>query len=324
MAAAALFVLVAGFILRPRTPAPVTALPEPPSSILREAVTSREPPAPFAAFQTVAERVVRVTVRLHPPTPPPRDWSDWKPAAPPDQERYGVLIGGNRVLGRAADLADGTPVGVQFGYAGVVSGWVVVRYPRAQLALVALEPLDGVAPPPPVAVAPRAGDVLAGIAPGEAGPVIVPLIVTDVRQGAPWVSGDLDGLLGMPVFTSSGEWVGSLAAGPSGWTRILTPGLIADQPADEPPLPAPPPIGWSLRGTGEQGIVVVEVMPGSRAARSGIRADDVLVAIGGKRPATLDDAVGLLSESQAGAVRVLIRRAGRQREVRIPAPSDRP
>jgi serine protease Do len=72
--------------------------------------------------------------------------------------------------------------------------------------------------------------------------------------------------------------------------------------------------------TTSKGAVVTEVMPNSRAAKAGLRAEDVIVEINRKPVATAEEAIAALKENPKGGQLLRIRRGGNARFVTIPAP----
>jgi serine protease Do len=68
-----------------------------------------------------------------------------------------------------------------------------------------------------------------------------------------------------------------------------------------------------------KGAVVTEVMPGSRAAKAGLRAEDVIVEVNRKPVTTAEDAINALKENPKGGNLLRIRRGGNARLIPIPA-----
>jgi serine protease Do len=67
-----------------------------------------------------------------------------------------------------------------------------------------------------------------------------------------------------------------------------------------------------------KGAVIAEVVPGSRAAKAGLRAEDIIVEVDRKPVATAEEAVSALKQSTKSGHLVRIRRAGAARLVPIP------
>jgi serine protease Do len=70
---------------------------------------------------------------------------------------------------------------------------------------------------------------------------------------------------------------------------------------------------------GSKGAVVTEVMPNSRAAKAGLRAEDVIVEVNRKPVATAEEATMALKDNPRGGQLLRIRRGGNARFVTIPA-----
>jgi serine protease Do len=70
---------------------------------------------------------------------------------------------------------------------------------------------------------------------------------------------------------------------------------------------------------GTKGAVVTEVVPASRAAKAGLRAEDVIVEVNRKPVATAEDAINALKENPKGGNLLRIRRGGNVRLIPIPA-----
>ncbi len=64
----------------------------------------------------------------------------------------------------------------------------------------------------------------------------------------------------------------------------------------------PPPVRALLRGRQETGVMVLEVVAGSPAARAGLRPMDVIVGLGGRVIASIDDLHRFLDEEPVGRV----------------------
>jgi serine protease Do len=67
-----------------------------------------------------------------------------------------------------------------------------------------------------------------------------------------------------------------------------------------------------------KGAVITEVTPGSRAAKAGLRAEDVIVEVDRKPIASSDEAVAALKENPKGGHLLRVRRGGAARFVTIP------
>jgi serine protease Do len=67
-----------------------------------------------------------------------------------------------------------------------------------------------------------------------------------------------------------------------------------------------------------KGAVVTEVVPGSRAAKAGLRAEDVIVEVNRKPVSTAEEAITAIKESSKGGQLLRIRRGGNARFVTIP------
>jgi hypothetical protein len=321
IAGSAIAVLIVGFILRPQTRLPATAVEEQPSPILREVVQRREAVNVFAALQQTARTVLPATARLTPAAPAVDRWSDWQPRPAIDRPRFAVAIGEWRLLGDAADLPEGTSVQVQVGDGRTVTGLVMVRFPDLRLALVVL---DGGVPLPlpgaePATVA--AGDVVVGVAPGEGGVVTVPMVIAEVRRRGLDVTGNVDRYLGMPVFTPAGGWLGVVAGAADDMRVIRAADVLGARPAKEPSARA---VGLSLRyasdGEGADGsrpIVVEDVAPDGVAENAGLRAADLILSIDGEQPADLQAAVAALTAERPTPLAIRVRRRNRTVVVRL-------
>jgi serine protease Do len=68
-----------------------------------------------------------------------------------------------------------------------------------------------------------------------------------------------------------------------------------------------------------KGVVVTEVASNSRAAKAGLRAEDVIVEINRKPVATTEEAMAALKENPKGGHLLRVRRAGAARYITIPA-----
>jgi serine protease Do len=68
-----------------------------------------------------------------------------------------------------------------------------------------------------------------------------------------------------------------------------------------------------------KGAVVTEVVPGSRAARAGLRAEDVIVEVDRKAVSSADDAIAALKDNAKAGHLMRIRRGGAARFITIPA-----
>jgi serine protease Do len=68
-----------------------------------------------------------------------------------------------------------------------------------------------------------------------------------------------------------------------------------------------------------KGAVVTDVVPGSRAAKAGLRAEDIIIEVNRKPVATAEEAITALKESPKGGHLLRIRRGGNIRLVPIPA-----
>jgi hypothetical protein len=323
IAASALAVLVAGYLLRPQVDLPPPAVEEQPSPILREVVERREAVNVFAALQQTARAVLPATARL---TLPPRAverWSDWRPQPAANPARYAVPVGERRLLGAAADLSEGSSVQVHVGDGRTVTALVITRFPNARLALLVLDGGDPLPLPNPAPVTVAAGDVVVGVAPGADGIVVVPMVVAEVRRGILDVTSDIDRYLGMPVFTAAGVWVGIVAAGPDG-VRVVRADDVLSASSVEGPVERT--LGVSLRYAGDGGagtgtarpIVVEDVAPDGVAEAAGLRAADVILTIDGEEPADLEAAAAALAAERTTPLAVRVRRGGRTAIVRLP------
>ena len=322
LAAAAVAVLVAGYALRPQAELPPTAVEQQPSPILREVVTRRQTIGMFAALQDTARVAVSSTARLVAPPAPLDRWSDWQPAPRRNDERFAVPIDAARLLGDAADLAEGVAVDIRLGNGRTLRGAVQTRFPASRLALIATDTTEPLPVPAAAATPALAGDVVVAVAPGGEGPITVPLIVTEVERRTMRVTGGADRFIGMAVFAAGGDWVGVLAADADGF-RVLPVDLVFTEPSA--PAAVAPPIGVSLRAAmraDHVDVVVDDVAAQGQAAAAGLRAGDVLVEIDGTPLVDLESAVAAL---QTGApVRVRVRRGTRMLTIRIAAAGETP
>jgi serine protease Do len=69
---------------------------------------------------------------------------------------------------------------------------------------------------------------------------------------------------------------------------------------------------------GTQGVLITEVLPGSRAARAGLRAEDVILEVNRKEVRSPEEAITALRANGSGAQVLKIRRAGTTRFVTVP------
>jgi serine protease Do len=67
-----------------------------------------------------------------------------------------------------------------------------------------------------------------------------------------------------------------------------------------------------------KGAVIAEVLPGSRAAKAGLRAEDVIVEVDRKPVSTAEEAVSALKENTKSGHLVRVRRGGSARLIPIP------
>jgi serine protease Do len=67
-----------------------------------------------------------------------------------------------------------------------------------------------------------------------------------------------------------------------------------------------------------KGAVIAEVVPGSRAAKAGLRAEDVITEVDRKPVNTAEEAVSALKESAKAGHLVRVRRGGAARLIPIP------
>jgi serine protease Do len=71
---------------------------------------------------------------------------------------------------------------------------------------------------------------------------------------------------------------------------------------------------------GTKGAVITEVLPGSRAAKAGLQADDVILEVNRKPVSSGQEVAAALKASPAGPQTLRVRHAGATRLVTIPAP----
>ncbi len=75
------------------------------------------------------------------------------------------------------------------------------------------------------------------------------------------------------------------------------------------------------RGSGEEGVVIVDVDPGGKAAAKGLKAGDVILEVAGitvTAPRDVAEGVRQAKKRGRGAVHMLVRSGGRQRFIAIP------
>ena len=75
------------------------------------------------------------------------------------------------------------------------------------------------------------------------------------------------------------------------------------------------------RGAGEEGVVIVEVDPGGKAAAKGLKAGDIILEVAGiavAAPSDVAEGVRQAKKRGRGAVHLLVRSGGRQRFIAIP------
>ena len=170
--------------------------------------------------------------------------------------------------------------------------------------------------------------------PGENGRTLRGLVQTDAainpgNSGGPLLdsAGRLIGV-NTAIFSPSGSSVGIGFAIPVDEVNRIVPRLIRDGRFDRPGIgieAAPP--GF-LRALGlAPGVAVLDVEPGSAAAQAGIRPfmrgrrgrilhGDVIIGVGGKPVASLDDMYAELEQYQPGdRLRFQVRRGDQQREL---------
>lgn len=317
LAVAAVAVLVGGYALRPAAELPGRPIEEQTAPILRQVVEQREPSELFAALQETARRVLGVTARITVPAPPRARWSDWRPVEPHRATRYGVVLDGNRVLGDFGDLAAGTEVQVHVGASRNTRGWVVERFSDTRLGLAALDPALSPAPARDAGATATPGELVVAVAPGEEGPVIVPLSISERRGGALVVLGASHRLAGMPAFTAAGALVGVLAGADDELRIVPVRNVLSGPSLSAEPSP---PLGLSLRvdrRTEDVRVVVDEVAPFGRAADGGVRVGDVLLAIDDVPVETLDEAASALEAAESKSLRLRVRRGPRSVVVRV-------
>src|SRR5439155_9085345 len=71
---------------------------------------------------------------------------------------------------------------------------------------------------------------------------------------------------------------------------------------------------------GTKGAVVTEVVPGSRAAKAGLQADDVILEVNRKAVTSGPEVAAALKANTGGPQVMRVRRGGATRLVTIPAP----
>ena len=95
---------------------------------------------------------------------------------------------------------------------------------------------------------------------------------------------------------------------------------IAVQPVQVPPHLFPPSLAapaGAASGDSGNGVIVLEVAPGSAAERAGLLLGDVLLALDGRPIEGTDGLLGALEDYAGGAIRVTLLRGGRAREVSV-------
>ena len=315
VAAAALLVLVAGYLLRPEIDLPPPPAAESlPAPILRQTVAAQEVASLFDTARATALASLRFTARLSAPAATDR-WSDWEGPPALDRERYGVVLTERHLLGEAADVAPGVPVQVHLGDNRNTTGRVVRRLPGSALAIVELDTNEALAVPP-AAVPADVTEIVMAVAPGPGGPIVAPLFVAGIDGGSTLVTGADPRYRGMGVFAPTGGLVGVLSDSPDGLRVRTTADLLSEQARI-----APQPVGVSLARdgdgdtAGESQVVVSAVAPGSRAAAAGLRPRDVLLDVDGTPVVTVAAAASAL---QAGADRIRVRRNRRVLSLALP------
>jgi hypothetical protein len=313
VAAAAGLVLIFGFLLRPATQLPATAIEEAPAPILQEVMNQRDALTIVRRLQDLARQNVRFAARLTVPEFPLERWSDWNPPrTSATRERYAVVVAERRLVGAAADLPEDTRIRVALGDGRQLEGRVGTRYPVRGLAFVDVTtstPLQVPATSP--AIAP--GDAVVGAAPSaEQDLIIAPLFVAGMSGDTILLTSLVEGFDGMPVFSEAGV-VGLIARAESG-TRMLSleAALRPRSPADA----IPPVFGVSLQvarsGDGDVNEVAVQdVAPEGAAAKAGLRPGDVLIDIDGVPVRSLEDATGALTAGTDTSRKVRVRRGRR-------------
>jgi S1-C subfamily serine protease len=171
--------------------------------------------------------------------------------------------------------------------------------------------------------------------PSQSGAPIRDVIQTDAainpgNSGGPLLdsAGRLIGV-NTAIFSPSGSYAGIGFAIPADTVSWAVPDLIAHGRIQRPALGVQVAAAQLARQLGANGVLVIEVLPGSGAERAGIRPTrrdkrgrlrlgDVIVAIDGKRVASTGELLLALEDHQIGDdVELRLERDGRTEEARV-------
>jgi S1-C subfamily serine protease len=291
LAAACGLVLTVGALTSPRQPQTAPVVPsERAAPLLEEQMQRREAAGPLLALQEIAGRLSAYVVPIlatRTPSVARNDYSEGV-AETTGLTGSGVFVSATRVLTHLDALpADaGAVVGIDGRRAGAEvaaydrqTGLVLLHVPEAEGRTVAMLALDQPAPGTLAAAVGRVDDQV----------LVTPVYVTSVTADALTV-GAFGGVLpsGTPVFNLAGELSALvISAGPQqravparrAVDRLLS---IASTGQRQSSLG----VGYqALFGRladvfGAEGVLVADVVPGGPAEAAGVRAGDVLVAVG--------------------------------------------
>jgi S1-C subfamily serine protease len=312
--------------MAPRTPIP-PAPEEKAAPILTEAVDRREPERLFKPLQDAGGTALAYTVSFW-TRPRFETHSDFESRG---EERtpaaFGVLVTDDQVLTHAAALDGRRETRVTLPDGTEVPARLRAYEAHTGLVLLELAGGDGAPAVPVASTPPIAGALAVAAARVEGTDFVTPVFVGAVRSGTYTVR-PVGGPLrpGMPIYDLRAEAIG--ITGADGSIAHSVRGALdrLDALAGQAPV-LPHTIGVCFQPitpsiaelVGAEGVLVSDVREDGPAGRAGIRPGDVLIRVGDVATPTLDAARRQIASTSSGhAVRVTVRREGRERHWEIP------
>jgi S1-C subfamily serine protease len=288
-------------------------------------VQRRQQQQPFTAVTELARRVRHHNVAFAPRgTAPPAASADFAaPTAAATRAGFGVAISPTEVVTHRAALDGDEQVTLTTADDRTVAARVAAYEPQSGLVLLQADGLAAV--PVTVGAEPAAGALAVGAGRSGLGEVAIPVFITAVGS-AEW-SAAAGTMLppGLPLFDSAGELLA--IAGEAGSTpqivslRASLADLVAAASGKRPAA-----FGLALqdrtpqlaRVFGDRGVIVTQALANGPAARAGIRAGDVLLAVAGIEVDAVADALAALTARPLDAPTELrVARARRTRTIEV-------
>ncbi len=329
LAGACLVVLGLGYLGSPPARSKVDAAPEPQAEtvapVLQEEIQRREPVRFFGLLRETGLRCLVHTASFPSADPPVPTFLELAAPRPVRRAVSGaglVVSAEGRILTHVSALAGRSEPEVELPGGERVRGRVVAREPETGLVLIevpAPSPLD---PALPAAAPAAAGEVAIAAAQMGGRELVAPVFVTS-HEGTAYTLGSALLVPGLPVFDLDGEAlaVAGSAGAPAFEAGAATERLLA-RLASGAGLGST--IGVSLQPLttelatrlGGPGVLVADLREGGAAARAGLRAGDVIAAVGDAKVGSPEQALAALAAVPSGETATLMLwRARRRRTV---------